>query len=296
MNALRRWIGGGVGRQEVSLYEPNQLPGRIEALDQLDVFDIEAPPPTVTDSTVGAAVYRRAREIQAKLEAANSKVYEKIRGDVRSGRGALSLRQWLPTSGSDLDKGEGCDYLDELLAGVFQFEEPGAVMVQPAAEMVSYQPTPARHIFDLLHRTALARHDVLIDLGSGFGHVPLLTCICTGARSVGVELEPAYVKSARRSAELLNLKRVTFLTRDARTVDLTEGTVFYLYTPFTGQMLRSMLDSLRREGVNRDIRVCTLGPCTMTVAKENWLEAIGPTQLDRISVFRSHNASKRLFS
>ena len=116
------------------LYQPNQLRERIEALDQLDVFDLETPPP-VTDSAV-PAIYRHARAIQVKLEAANLKVYEAIRGDVRSGRGARSLSQWVPTScgGEDLlhlEKGKGYDYLDELLAGVLRFDESGTALVQP---------------------------------------------------------------------------------------------------------------------------------------------------------------------
>jgi hypothetical protein len=280
-----------------SLYEPNQLRERIEALDQFDVFNLDMPPP-LTDSRV-TAMYCRARAIQAKLEAANLAIYDEIRRDVRLGRGADALLQWLPASSGcgdavGLNKGEGYDYLDELVAGVFQFEEPGTIIVEPTAEMVVYQPTPARHIFDLFDRTVLTEQDVLIDLGSGLGHVPLLTCICTSARSIGVEFEPVYVDSAKQTAETLNLKRVTFIQQDAQAADLTEGTLFYLYTPFTGKMLRTVLDSVRREGANRDIRVCTFGRCTATIANEDWLEAIGSPRMDRISIFRSRNRCRQL--
>jgi hypothetical protein len=289
-DALCKLIGNL--ESNTSLYEPNQLRERIEALDQFDVFNLEVPPP-VTDSTV-AAIYDRAKAIQAKLEAVNLEVYEAMRRDVRLGRGAHALLQWVPASGGredvlGLKKGEGYSYLDEFITGVLRFAEPGTVVVQPTAEMVFYQPTPARHIFDLFDRTALTEYDVLIDLGSGLGHVPLLTCICTNARSIGVELEPVYVDSAQQSAETLNLKRVIFIQQDAQAANLTEGTVFYLYTPFTGKMLRTVLDSLRHEGTKRDIRVCTFGPCTMTVADEDWLEAIESPRVDRISIFRSRN-------
>ena len=295
-NALCELVGDL--ERNTSLYEPDRLRERIEALDQFDVFNLEMIP-AGTDSTV-AAVYRRARAIQARLEAANFKVYEAIRRDLTLGRGAQSLLDWVPSSDTfervpGLKKDEAYNYLDEFLDGVFRFEQPGRVIVQPTAEMVFYQPTPARHIFDLLDRTALTEHDLLIDLGSGLGHVPLLTCICTRARSVGVEIEPGYVDSARQCAETLNLKGVTFIQQDARAANLTEGTVFYLYTPFTGKTLRAVLDSLRCEGANRDIRVCTLGPCTMSVANEDWLEAVGSARTDRISIFRSSNGccSKR---
>ena len=278
--------------RNTALYEPDQLRERIEALDQFDVFNLGAMPPGA-DSTI-ATIHRRARAIQTKLEAANFKVYEAIRRDIRVGRGARSFLRWVRSSdGSEPEAGlkrdEAYDYLDDLVAGVFRFEEPGTVIVQPTAEMVHYQPTQARHIFDLFDRANLTDRDVVIDLGSGLGHVSLLTGICTQARSIGVEIEPVYVNSARKIAESLKLKGVSFIQQGARTANLTEGTVFYLYTPFTGKMLRAMLELLRREGTRREIRVCTLGPCTMTVANENWLQAVGPARTDRISIFRSCN-------
>ncbi len=116
---------------------------------------------------------------------------------------------------------------------------------------------------------------MLIDIGSGLGHVSILTSVWTSARSIGVELEPAYVACARRVVESLKLERIAFLEKDARAVDYSLGTVFYLYTPFTGSMLRTTLDLLRREANIRAIRICTFGPCTPVIAAEEWLDAVG---------------------
>jgi len=80
---------------------------------------------------------------------------------------------------------------------------------------------------------------------------------------------------------------LTFLQQDARVADLSDGTVFYLYTPFTGTILRSVLDALRQEAANREILVCTFGPCTPIVAKEPWLAAVDPIEVNRIAIFRS---------
>jgi hypothetical protein len=294
MKALQKLIEELEG--DASLHEPNKLRQRIEALDRLDAFNLEASP-RVADST-RAATYHCAKALQAKLEAANLEVYEAIRRDIQQGQGSNSLLQWMPKSGAGEDvlgitNGAGYDYLDELIIGVLRFEETGAAVVQPTTEMVFYQPTPARHIFDLIHRTALKEHDVLIDLGSGLGHVPLLASICTSARSIGVELEPVYVDCARQSAETLKLKNVTFIQQDARAAKLSDGTVFYMYTPFTGNMLRAVLDSLQREGDRRDIRICTFGPCTATVADEDWLEVVGVPHADQVSIFRSRNRRYR---
>jgi predicted RNA methylase len=153
--------------------------------------------------------------------------------------------------------------------------------------MVFYQPTPARHIFDAIGRLSLDHSDVLVDLGSGLGHVPLLAGICSKARCVGIELEAAYVACARQCAKALNLANVSFIQQDVRSADFTDGTVFYLYTPFTGTMLRTVLERLRQEAAKRPIRVCTLGPCTLEVANEVWLRPIGGLYADQVAVFSS---------
>ena len=153
-----------------------------------------------------AELYRRVITFCTRLEAANSTLYRSIRGDIQQGSGRHSLLRWVPKRSSrdgeavELASGPGYDYLDELVSGVLQFEKPRAEAVKLAPEMVFYQPTPARHIFDLIDRAALTEGDVLVDLGSGMGHVPLLASICTDARCIGIELEPAYVECASASS------------------------------------------------------------------------------------------------
>lgn len=87
----------------------------------------------------------------------------------------------------------------------------------------------SRHIFDLLDRTALTDEDVLVDIGSGLGHVSMLTSIWTRAHSVGIEVEPAYVDCAHRTAESLNLRRVNFIQQDARAADFAAAP-YSIYT------------------------------------------------------------------
>jgi hypothetical protein len=265
-----------------SLDQPDRLSRRVEALDRLEVYLLDD-----DAQSAGTGIHQRARVLTARLEAANCELYRAIRRAIQRGAGRDALLSWVHKSGPA--QGEGYDYLDELIIGVLQFEEPGVEPVALAPEMVFYQPTPARHIFDLIERAALTERDVLVDLGSGLGHVPLLTSICTGARSIGIELEPAYIACARQSARGLQLNNVTFLEQDARTADLSAGTVFYLYTPFTGTILRAVLDALRREASRRRILICTFGPCTPVIGEEQWLETSDPLYTDRIAMFSSRS-------
>jgi len=275
-----------------SLGELDRFRERVEALDRLDAYPLDRQFPALDSKSIEASLYRRARALRAKLEATNLKFYDTIREEIQRGADPNKLLQWTVKSDKVGDAirpapGDSYDYPDELVSGVLRFVKPDTPIVQLPAEMVSYQPTPARHIFDLIARTQLTDRDVLIDLGSGLGHVPLLASICASGRSVGIELESAYVHCARQSASELNLNNVTFIQQDAREVDLSKGTVFYLYTPFLGTILREVLDLLRREAVSREIRVCTFGPCTPTVGEERWLEPIEPLEPGRIAVFRS---------
>jgi hypothetical protein len=277
-----------------SLGELHRFRERVEALDRLDAYPLDRQFSALDSESTEATLYRQAKALHAELEATNLKFYDTIREEIRRRADPNELLQWTVESGKVEDAirlapSESYDYLDELVSGVLRFVKPGARIAQLPAEMVPYQPTPARHIFDLIARTHLTERDVLIDLGSGLGHVPLLASICTTARTVGIEVEAAYVHCARHSAYELNLNNVTFIQQDAREVDLSSGTVFYLYTPFLGTILRAVLDLLRRQAVNREIRVCTFGSCTPTVGEERWLEPVETLEAGRIAVFRSCN-------
>jgi hypothetical protein len=274
-----------------SLLQPEQLRERLIALDDLDAgfggIDSEDPT-TCTDSRIP----KRAKALRTRLEAANAELYQSVRSDiVRSGRSRVLL-QWLQDSASQNESksplpGLGFDSRDELLSGVLQLREPGEPNLQLSPEMVFYQPTPVRHILHLIAATALSEDDAFVDLGSGLGHVPLLVSMVTGAQSLGIEVQAAYVASARKCAQSLHLGRVRFIPQDAREADLSSGTVFYLYSPFNGSILTDVLNALRMESTRRSIKICSLGPCARTVANETWLKASALPDTGRITVFDS---------
>jgi hypothetical protein len=268
-----------------SLHEPVRLRQRIEMLDRLDDALIDA-----QDNAEGAGLQHRAKAIHDELDAINHQIYQQIRREIQQGDGARALLTWVAASVGESDGhqgAEGYDYLDTVLSGVLAFEEPAEGIAALAPEMVFYQPTPARHIFEAMRRLSLGEGDVLIDLGAGLGHVPLLAAMCSKARCVGIELEAAYVACAERCAKALNLTQAHFVHQDVRAADFSDGTVFYLYTPFTGTLLRSVLQRLAQEAARRPIRLCTLGPCTSVVADETWLTPVGEVLADRINVFCS---------
>jgi hypothetical protein len=279
--------------QDRSLDAPDRLRERLDALDRLDAcLSFEQGEGGDAESAAKASLDARAGALSVRLEAVNATVYQAIRSELRQGRAP----GWLLEQIAACSRGEGgilplhdegYDYLDAAVAGILQFGEPDAEIGELADEMVFYQPTPARHVFDLIGRAAFTERDVLVDLGSGLGHVPLLVSVCTKARGIGIEYEAAYVECARQCAAALNISRATFVRQDAREADFSCGTLFYLYTPFSGGILRTVLDALRREAARRVIRIATYGPCTRVVAAEPWLAVEGTLQSGRLALFRS---------
>jgi hypothetical protein len=272
-----------------SLFAPAQLRQRIELLDELDAHfggDTDA---TLLLPSTDAALLERAATLRRRVETANYEVCGRIREDIRQGI-PDSLRTWINLCSSapdDAAPGLGYDHLDELIAGVLQIRDPEDEVAHPGPEQVFYQPTPIRHALVMFDRSGLSAADVLVDFGSGLGQLSIVASILTGARALGIELEHAYVERASECARNLRLDSVTFLQADAREADLSSGTVFHLYTPFTGSILRTVLNRLEQESQNRPITICTLGPCAGAVAQETWLRSDRKLDADWVTVFRS---------
>lgn len=270
-----------------SLFEPAQLRERLDALDDLDTRfgDLQAEEFMSDGHT---QIPNHARAFKARLEAVNTVLYESIRSEIMRGAPPRTLLLWIQASASRAETapGLGYDHRDEVVSGVLQLREPSEPRLPPVPEMMFYQPTPVRHILHLIGASALSKSDVFVDLGSGLGHVVLLASMLTGARSFGIEVEVAYVASAQECAQSLRLSRVRFIREDARAADLSSGTVFYLYSPFTGSILADVLDGLRKESSSRPIKICALGPCTWTLTKESWLKPVAPPDPNQITVFQ----------
>ena len=227
------------------------------------------------------ALQQRAESLKSRLEECDENLFRKLRTGIRSGnyRGAELRRQLETYAGTGRGKrsqGRGAyDSLDALLSGILLAEAaPEAVMARES-EMVFYQPTPARIIFELVERAGLQPHDTFYDLGSGLGQVVILANLLSGATAKGIEIDPAYCEYARRCAQDLNLSDVEFINVDAREAKYADGTVFFLYTPFEGRMLQQVLDRLELVAETRRIALYTYGPCTWQVSRQPWLESVG---------------------
>jgi hypothetical protein len=128
----------------------------------------------------------------------------------------------------------------------------------PGDHLVGYHASGVAPIVRMLLGVPVVADDVVIDLGAGLGKVAMLTHYLTGATARGIELQPALVTRAREAAARRGLD-VSFTGGDARDADLEDGTVFFLYVPFTGPVLADVLRRLRSVASRRQLVVCSLG-------------------------------------
>ncbi len=136
--------------------------------------------------------------------------------------------------------------------------EGGAASSPPGDHLIGYHASGIAPIVRALMEVPIVPEDVVVDLGAGLGKVVLLTRLLTGATVRGLELQPALVERARAAAARLQIE-VCFTQGDARDSALEDGTVFFLYAPFTGPVLGDVGRRLHGVAQRHAIVVCALG-------------------------------------
>lgn len=282
-----------------ALYDESNFDRRVQAIDYLEFNVIDrieglllasSPPEELT------ALRQHAERVKSQLEGVASILFERLRADIKDGvctgkELKVQIDKYVVRDSTVGGQREdlGYDSLDVFVNGLLLINAAPIETKDREPEMVYYQPTPARIILELVEKANLTVEDVFYDLGSGLGQVPILVNLLSGAKAKGVEFEPAYCDYARVRAAGLNLSRVEFINVDARKADYSDGTVFFMYTPFEGSMLLQVLERLREGSRRRMIKLFTYGPCTLKVSRQSWLECLdqNANQIDKLGVFKS---------
>ncbi|MPR35655.1 hypothetical protein [Salmonirosea aquatica] len=282
-----------------ALWNETNFEKRIEALDDLEfiidrieaLLQLDSPPVELFP------LKQCAQTIKSQLEAINVALFARLRAAIRSGRcQGVALLDLIKTyAGSGLISSQptnsvvGYSNLDVFTNSFFFLEILPTATLKREPEMVFYQKTPTQIILELVAKANLTNQDVFYDLGSGLGHVCVLVNLLTGTTAKGIEIEPAYCSYATICASDLNLSNVVFICEDARIANYSDGTVFFLYTPFVGQILQEVLNKLQVISWDRPIRLFSYGPCTAYIAQQSWLTSTGQVNdyLYELGEFRS---------
>jgi SAM-dependent methyltransferase len=150
--------------------------------------------------------------------------------------------------------------------------------------------TPYRLIKTFLRQLDLKESDVLYDLGSGYGRVPLYASLATPAMCKGIEIVPERVDEAATVGRKLGIKNVEFSQGSVTDQDYGDGTVFFLFNPFSEETFREVIDQLEKISLQKKIRIVSLGPSTARFQYEHWLKPVESESMDHpwgLTIFES---------
>jgi 16S rRNA G966 N2-methylase RsmD len=138
--------------------------------------------------------------------------------------------------------------------------KPAAAPPQPAAAPESpssgkplrdpdviYVPTPQNVVEAMLKMANVTANDVVYDLGSGDGRIPITAAQKYGARAIGIDINPERIREANANLAKANVgDKVRFLNDDLFEMDLRPATVITLYLlPSLNQKLIPKLKQLK---------------------------------------------------
>jgi SAM-dependent methyltransferase len=108
-------------------------------------------------------------------------------------------------------------------------------------------PTPEGMVEEMLKMARVSASDLVVDLGSGDGRIPILAAKTFGSRGLGIELNGDLVAFSEQEARKEGVaSRVKFVRGDIFATDFTEATVVTLFMPpVVLRRLRPMLLAMK---------------------------------------------------
>lgn len=156
--------------------------------------------------------------------------------------------------------------------GLDELPDDGAELPQGC---VPYLPCGVDALLRIANGLPVRADDVFVDVGAGIGRAAVWMHLFTGARAIGIEVQSGHVHRARQLVQRMGLSKTTFVHGDAlhEAESLAQGTVFFLYCPFSGERLGRFLEQLRMIAREKPISVCAVD---LPLPKFSWLEPVGP--------------------
>ena len=107
---------------------------------------------------------------------------------------------------------------------------PATIAEQTLRPDIFFLGTPQPVVDAMLELADVKPGDVLYDLGSGDGRIPITAAKRYGIRAVGIEIDPEMVAEARANARKAGVAHlVTFVERDLFLADIGEASIVTLY-------------------------------------------------------------------
>jgi len=122
-----------------------------------------------------------------------------------------------------------------LLLGALLVSSAAFAQAQPARKPLAqpdviFVPTPQAVVDEMLKLADVKQGDVLYDLGSGDGRIPITAAKRYGVRAVGIDIDPQRIAEANENARRNGVTgQVQFRNENLFTANFREATVVTLY-------------------------------------------------------------------
>jgi SAM-dependent methyltransferase len=137
-----------------------------------------------------------------------------------------------------------------------------SVLLLAGQSLAPFVPSPPEVVDRMLALAGVTADDVVFDLGSGDGRIPIAAARTYGARAVGLEIDPRLVDEARANARAAGVDHlVEFRQQDVLTADISAATVVTLYLlSSSNAVLRPILTRQLRAGSRIVSHAFSMGP------------------------------------
>jgi SAM-dependent methyltransferase len=129
-------------------------------------------------------------------------------------------------------------------------------------KLVPYVPSQYEVVDRMLALAQVTKDDVVFDLGSGDGRIPIAAAKSYGAKGVGLDIDPDRIKESWVNAKAAGVERlVDFREQDVLKADISEATVvtLYLLSSFN-ERLRPILTKQLKPGTRIVSHAFSMGP------------------------------------
>ena len=113
---------------------------------------------------------------------------------------------------------------------------------------VIFVPTPQEVVDAMLKLAKVTKNDVVYDLGSGDGRIPITAAKTYGARAVGIDIDPQRIREANENAKKAGVEHlVRFEENDLFKASIREASVvtLFLLTSVNARLRPKLLQELR---------------------------------------------------
>ncbi|HXC56165.1 MAG TPA: class I SAM-dependent methyltransferase [Rhizomicrobium sp.] len=151
---------------------------------------------------------------------------------------------------------------------------PASGVPNPADRNARHEPISYSALAEIKSHIALGADDVFYDIGCGYGRALGYFAREQIAGCVGVELVPELARRAVINGQYLRGRRasITVRTGDAATQSYGGGTIFFMYNPFSAEVMALVLERINRDRGARAVQVVYANPVASVVFDQcGWL-------------------------